>query len=99
LTPQRTVLNHRADIPIFNNKVTIVFANHPLLSAIDSSSKKSTKYLYSFYALEIIMAKSKIQYQKGFSLFELTDRYGTEEQCEKALLNWRWPQGFMCAKC
>ncbi len=45
------------------------------------------------------MAKSKIQYQKGFSLFELTDRYGTEEQCEKALLNWRWPQGFMCAKC
>ena len=45
------------------------------------------------------MAKNKIQYQQGSSLFELADRYGTEGQCETALLNWRWPQGFSCPKC
>ena len=33
------------------------------------------------------MAKNKIQYQKGFSLFDLHDQYGTEEQCVLALLN------------
>ena len=45
------------------------------------------------------MAKNKIQYQRGFSLFELSDEYGTEEQCETALLNWRWPEGFICPNC
>ena len=27
------------------------------------------------------------------------DRYGSVEQCEQALMAWRWPQGFACPAC
>ena len=37
------------------------------------------------------MAKNKIQHQKGYSLFEFMQDYGTENQCKEALVNWRWP--------
>ena len=37
------------------------------------------------------MAKSKIQFQKGYSLFEFLKDYGTEAQCENALFTWRFP--------
>ena len=37
------------------------------------------------------MAKSKAQFQKGYSLFEFFKDYGTEAQCENALLAWRFP--------
>ena len=39
------------------------------------------------------MAKSKIQFQKGYSLFEFLKDYGTEAQCENALFTWRFPNG------
>ncbi|WP_299491668.1 IS1595 family transposase [uncultured Shewanella sp.] len=45
------------------------------------------------------MAKSKIQHQLGFSLLALFKHYGTEEQCVKALFNWKWTTGFICAEC
>jgi transposase-like protein len=45
------------------------------------------------------MSKNKIQFQKGLSLPEFLKDYGTEEQCFKALLNLRWPEGFVCPKC
>ena len=45
------------------------------------------------------MAKNKVQFQKGYSLFEFMQDYGTEEQCEEALLAWRFPQGFICPDC
>ncbi len=45
------------------------------------------------------MAKSKVQFQKGYSLFEFFKDYGTEEQCENALLAWRFPHGFVCPEC
>ena len=45
------------------------------------------------------MAKNKIQHQKGYSLFEFMQDYGTENQCKEALLKWRWPNGFQCPMC
>ena len=45
------------------------------------------------------MSINKIQYQKGYSMFDLINNYGTEKQCEEALFNWRWPQGFICILC
>ena len=45
------------------------------------------------------MAKNKIQMQKGLSLDQFTDIYGTEEQCEAAVEKSKWPIGYCCAKC
>jgi len=45
------------------------------------------------------MAKNKVQFQTGYSLFEFIKDYGTEEQCHKALYKWRWPTGFVCPDC
>lgn len=45
------------------------------------------------------MSINKIQYQKGYSLFDFYAQYGTQAQCEAALFNWRWPQGFVCIAC
>jgi transposase-like protein len=45
------------------------------------------------------MKKSIIQFQEGFSLPDFFLEYGAEEQCEKALFNWRWPNGFVCPAC
>ena len=39
------------------------------------------------------MAKNKVQYQKGLSVNDFLEKYGTEELCEKALFKWRYPQG------
>ena len=43
--------------------------------------------------------KNKVQFQKGYSLFEFMKDYGTEEQCRKALFQYRWPQGYICPEC
>jgi transposase-like protein len=45
------------------------------------------------------MAQSKVQYQRGLSMPEFFDIYGTEEQCEALVRGWRWPEGFMCPRC
>ena len=45
------------------------------------------------------MAKNQVQYQKGYSLIELFNDYGTEAQCIKALFRWKWPLGFQCPEC
>ncbi len=45
------------------------------------------------------MAKNQVQFQKGYSLFEFMQDYGTEERCEQALFAWRYPQGFVCREC
>jgi len=42
---------------------------------------------------------NKIQFQKGISLNEFLSKYGHEEQCEIALEDARWPDGFRCPKC
>lgn len=45
------------------------------------------------------MPMNRVQFQKGLSLPEFMDRYGTEEQCEQALIAARWPGGFVCPVC
>jgi len=45
------------------------------------------------------MSKNKVQFQAGYSLIELFQNYGTEEQCTQALFKWRWPMGFKCSEC
>ncbi len=45
------------------------------------------------------MSRNKVQFQKGMSLDDFLTRYGTEAQCEQALLAWRWPRGFVCPAC
>ena len=40
-----------------------------------------------------------MQFQRGYSLIDLFQHYGTESQCIQALLKWRWPNGFNCPKC
>jgi transposase-like protein len=45
------------------------------------------------------MCKNKVQFQTGYSLFELFKNYGTENQCIEALFKWRWPSGFRCPQC
>ena len=43
--------------------------------------------------------KNKVQFQKGYSLTQFFSDYGTEEQCRKALFEWRWPDGYICPEC
>lgn len=45
------------------------------------------------------MAMNRVQFQKGLSLPQFLQRYGTEEQCEEALIVARWPAGFVCPAC
>ena len=45
------------------------------------------------------MAKNRVQFQKGLSLSEFFNAYGTEAQCAETLFKWRWPRGFVCPEC
>jgi transposase-like protein len=45
------------------------------------------------------MSKNKVQFQAGYSLIDLFQNYGTENQCAQALFKWRWPKGFKCSDC
>jgi ribosomal protein L37AE/L43A len=43
--------------------------------------------------------KNWIQVQPGMSLNQFLSRYGEDQQCEAALEDARWPEGFHCPKC
>lgn len=43
--------------------------------------------------------KNWVQFQRGLSLSEHMERYGTEAKCEAALERMRWPSGFVCPRC
>jgi len=45
------------------------------------------------------MAMNKIQFQRGMSYEEFHKWYGSEEQCEAALVKSRWPEGYCCPRC
>lgn len=45
------------------------------------------------------MAMNKIQFQAGMSVLEFQRAYGSESQCEVALTQARWHQGFVCPAC
>ena len=45
------------------------------------------------------MAMNRVQFPQGMSLFELFEQFGTEAQCQAALEQARWLQGFSCPRC
>jgi transposase-like protein len=45
------------------------------------------------------MAMNRVQFQPGLSMAEFMNRYGSDEQCEAALVASRWPSGFVCPLC
>ena len=45
------------------------------------------------------MAMNRVQFQRGLSMAKFLDRYGSEDQCEAAVVASRWPQGFVCPEC
>ena len=45
------------------------------------------------------MSMNQIQFQRGVSMPEFFERYGSEVQCVAALVAMRWPQGFRCPRC
>jgi hypothetical protein len=44
------------------------------------------------------MAMNRIQFQAGLSLPRFIELYGSEEKCEAALEQARWPDGFRCPR-
>lgn len=45
------------------------------------------------------MSINHVQFQRGLSMAEFMERYGTEEKCQAALVALRWPRGFRCPCC
>ena len=45
------------------------------------------------------MAINHVQFQKGPSMAEFLDKYGTQKKCHAALVASRWPEGFRCPCC
>lgn len=45
------------------------------------------------------MAMNQVQFQRGLSMAEFVERYGSEDKCEAALVAARWPGGFACPAC
>nr|WP_237651234.1 transposase [Xanthomonas translucens] len=45
------------------------------------------------------MTLNRIQFQKGLSIPAFLSRYGSEAQCVEALVQARWPDGFVCPQC
>lgn len=45
------------------------------------------------------MAPNSVQYQRGLSMPEFFDAYGSVEQCEALVRGWRWPKGFKRPRC
>ncbi len=39
------------------------------------------------------MAMNRVQFQRGLSMAEFFERYGSEDKCEAALVAARWPAG------
>jgi hypothetical protein len=46
-----------------------------------------------------IIVINAIQFQKGLSMAEFIEQYGTEAKCYRALYRSRWPKGFRCPAC
>lgn len=45
------------------------------------------------------MGINKVQFQKGLSMAQFMERYGTDEKCHAAAVALRWPDGFVCPEC
>ena len=56
----------------------------------------NTKYLI---IKELSMPKNTILFQKGQSLPEFLELYGSVPKCEQAVFAAHWPKGFRCPNC
>jgi ribosomal protein L37AE/L43A len=45
------------------------------------------------------MGINQVQFQKGLSMPEFLEKYGTVANCHQALVDVRWPRGFVCPDC
>jgi ribosomal protein L37AE/L43A len=45
------------------------------------------------------MKMNRVQFQPGLSMTEFFARYGSDDKCEAALIESRWPSGFACPAC
>ncbi|MFN7642331.1 MAG: transposase [Burkholderiales bacterium] len=45
------------------------------------------------------MTMNRVQFQPGLSMAQFMDSYGSGGQCEAALIESRWPSGFVCPAC
>jgi hypothetical protein len=45
------------------------------------------------------MPMNRGQFQKGLSMPDFFELYGTKRQCEQAVVAARWPRGFVCPAC
>ncbi len=45
------------------------------------------------------MAINKVQFQPGLSMAKFMELYGSDDKCEMALVESRWPDGFSCPAC
>ena len=45
------------------------------------------------------MSINRVQFQKGLSMMEFLESYGSEDKCHAALVTMRWPDGFVCPDC
>lgn len=45
------------------------------------------------------MGINQVQFQKGLSMPEFLEKYGTVAKCHQALVDVRWPRGFVCPDC
>jgi transposase-like protein len=45
------------------------------------------------------MSMNRVQFQPGLSMSDFIRQYGTEAQCEEALIQVRWSEGFRCPGC
>jgi len=45
------------------------------------------------------MGMNRVQMQAGLSMPEFLKRYGTEAQCQAAVIGMRWSEGFRCPRC
>lgn len=45
------------------------------------------------------MKTNRVQFQPGLSMPEFFNQYGSDEQCEAAVVASRWPEGFVCPRC
>jgi len=45
------------------------------------------------------MAMNQVQLQRGLSMAEFMQRFGSDEACEATLIQSCWPQCFTCPEC
>ena len=45
------------------------------------------------------MPMNRVQFQPGLSMHRFMELYGTPDKCEAAVINWRWPDGYVCPSC